>query len=798
MAKTKPRKLLIVESPAKARTIKKYVGPEFEVKASVGHVRDLPVSKIGVDVDEGFAPTYVVSKGKEKVIADLKRVAAKVDEIFLGPDPDREGEAIAWHIREALRSKKKDQTFHRVLFHEITKEAVAAALASPEPVNQTRFESQQARRILDRLVGYNISPLLWDKVKRGLSAGRVQSVALRILVDRERAIQAFKPTEYWSLKVNLEGAEPPPFEARLAKIDKKKAELPDEATTTGVVDELKGATFSVEKIKKRRLRPRPAAPFITSTLQQEAFNKLNFPAAKTMSVAQQLYEGIELGKEGAVGLITYMRTDSTRIADQAQAEARAHIGQAYGQDYLPAKPPTYKSPKRAQEAHEAIRPTSAERTPDRIKSFLSKDQAALYGLIWRRFVASQMAPAQVDQTSVDIAAGRFTFRASGSIQRFDGFRRLYDIEEKDQKRLPDLKEGQELKRLGLTPKQHFTQPPPRFTDASLVKELEERGIGRPSTYASILSTIVNKNYAARQKGRFHPSDLGMVVTDLLVESFPNLLDETFTAAMESELDRIEEGRISWQEILSKFYQPFTETLAEAKVSMVDLKRKGFPTDIECPTCGQQMVIRLGRNGQFLACSGYPDCKSTSNFTRDEEGKIIPEQPQEVDEECPTCGKPMMIRSGRYGQFLACTGYPECKTTKPLEGEDERPPDVPTDEICDKCGSPMVIKTGRTGNRFLACTAYPKCKNAKGLPTGVKCPRADCDGDLVERTSRRGKVFYGCSKYPKCDYVVWHPPVDEPCPMCGHPHQIRKELRSGIFMACPKKGCKYSNKIGEAE
>ena len=807
MGSRQATKLLIVESPAKAKTIKKYLGPEYEVKASVGHVRDLPVSTLGVDVEDGFSPTYVTSKGKEKVISELRKAAAAVEDIYLGPDPDREGEAIAWHIREALRKKKgEERRFHRVLFNEITRDAVRAALEKPEPVNQDRFESQQARRILDRLVGYNISPLLWEKVKRGLSAGRVQSVALRMIVDRERAILAFKPQEYWSLTADLEGPNPPPFEAKLIRIGKKKAELADKEQTDRVVADLEGQAWTVDKVAKRRLKPNPSPPYITSTLQQDAFNRLGFPAAKTMALAQQLYEGIELGDQGSVGLITYMRTDSTRIADQAQDEAREYIAKMFEPglekggpekfSYLPAKPPTYKSPKRAQEAHEAVRPTSVFNDPAQVRRHLSPDQAKLYELIWKRFLASQMAPAQVDQTSVDIGVAGHTFRASGSVTRFDGFRKIYRAENGEQKTLPDLEEGQKLDLKKLHPKQHFTQPPPRYTDASLIKELEEKGIGRPSTYASILSVIQNKSYASRDKSRFAPTELGMIVTDLLVGSFPDLLDETFTAQMEANLDLVEEGRASWKETLERFYGPFSQTMSQARETMADLKRKGLPTDIKCPACGSEMVIRIGKNGQFLACTAYPECKTTSDFERGEDGSIIPDRPETTDRECPTCGRPMIKKSGRYGKFLACSGYPDCQTTLPLDDEDDRPQDLPTDEVCDKCGAPMVIKASRGGGRFLACTAYPKCKNAKGIPTGVDCPREDCSGHLVERASKRGKLFFGCSEYPKCDYVIWDRPVDRPCPACGHPHLVRKELKSGPVLACPKRGCAFREPIKE--
>ncbi len=780
------RKLLIVESPAKAKTIKRYLGSDFDVRASVGHVRDLPVNDLGVDVAQGFEPKYVLIKDKEKVIRELKKAAARVEEVFLGPDPDREGEAIAWHIRQALG--QKDKTFHRVLFHEITREAVNKALADPKPLDQNRFDSQQARRILDRLVGYNISPLLWDKVKRGLSAGRVQSVALRLIVERERDIWAFEPQEYWSLTALLAAAEPPPFEAKVVKVDQEKAELGNEAEVEKVVAALEGRPFEVVKVLKKRLKPRPAPPFITSTLQQEAFNKLGFAAAKTMRLAQRLYEGVDVGGEGAVGLITYMRTDSTRVIPQAQAQARDFIDQAFGSQYRPAKPPFYKSPKAAQEAHEAVRPTSVFRSPKKIRGALSKEMAALYELIWRRFLASQMAPAEVDRTSADIQAGRFTFRATGTKILFDGFRKVYGPDNDGESRLPHLAEGQKLDLKKLTPKQHFTQPPPRYTDASLVKEIFDNVIGRPSTYAAIMSTLLEKEYVKQQKGRFQPSDLGVLVSDLLVGSFPELMDVSFTAQMEKNLDRIEEGQAGWRETLNQFYGPFAQTLAQAKRGMADLKKKGLPTDLKCPNCGAGMVVKFGRSGQFLACSAYPKCKTTSDFIRDESGRIVPQGPQEVEQSCPACGRPMVERSGRFGRFLACSAYPECKTTKPLGRRQERPPDEPTEERCDKCGAPMVIKTSGRFGRFLACSAYPKCKNAKPIPTGVACPREGCGGMLAERVSKRGKVFFGCTNYPKCDYVLWQRPVAKPCPECGHPFLLRKELKAGPILACPQKGC----------
>ncbi len=791
------KKLLIVESPAKAKTIKKYLGSDFDVRASVGHVRDLPVKTLGVEVEQGFAPTYEVPKDKEKVIADLKKAAAKADEVFLGPDPDREGEAIAWHIKEALGLKSKP--VHRVLFHEITKDAMRKALAEPRPIDQARFESQQARRILDRLVGYNVSPLLWDKVKRGLSAGRVQSVALRLLVEREREIMAFRPEEYWSLTARLEAGEPPAFEAKLSKIGGEKAELKNQAAAEAAMAEAGGQPFAVRRIARRTVRPNPSPPFITSTLQQDAFNKLGFQAGRTMRLAQRLYEGVELGDEGASGLITYMRTDSPRVSPEAQQAARRYVAHAYGENFVPARPPAYRSPRGAQEAHEAIRPTDVFRTPDAVKDHLEPDMAALYGLIWRRYVASQMAPAEVDQTSVDVAAGEHVFRASGSKVRFEGFRRVYGPEEKDETLLPGLTEGQALKLLELSPKQHFTQPPPRFTDASLVKEMEENGIGRPSTYAAVLSTLLEKEYAQREKGRFRPSELGMLVTDLLVGSFPDLLDVAFTAQMEADLDQIEEGKSGWRETLGRFYDPFSRTLADAKKKMISLKGEGIKTDLTCPNCGAGMVIKFGRAGQFLACSAYPKCKTTSDFTRDETGRVVavdkkPDQP--TDQTCPNCGQPMVEKNGRFGKFLACAAYPECKTTRKIVAATEKAADEPTDQKCEKCGKPMVLKTTRGNTRFLACTGYPKCKNARSISLGVKCPRENCGGDLAERASKRGKVFFGCTNYPKCDYVAWHRPVPRKCSKCGHPFMLLKKLKAGETLACPAEGCGHKESAAE--
>ncbi len=745
--------LVIVESPTKVRTLKKYLGKDYDVRASVGHVKDLPRKRLGVDKEHDFTPEYEVIRGKAKIIKELKSAAAKVDDIYLAPDPDREGEAIAWHIAEELRpKKKKTKRFYRVLFHELTRQGINDAISSPGELDRNKFESQQARRILDRLVGYEISPLLWEKVKRGLSAGRVQSVAVRIICDREREIQAFVPEEYWTVTASLEGHLPPPFMAKVAAFKGKKIKIHKEEEASRIVEHLKVADFVIKKIETKERKRYPSPPFITSTLQQEAARKLGFSAKKTMMLAQRLYEGVELGPEGPVGLITYMRTDSTRIAKEAAMEARAFVKERFGKKYVPGRIPVYRKGKMSQDAHEAIRPTSVSRGPDAVRSFLERDALALYTLIWRRFVASQMSPAIMDQTSVEIHAGDYTLRASGSIMRFPGFTAVYTEAREDDKaretaadgsRLPSLEENEHLRLLSLEPKQHFTQPPPRFTEAGLIKVLEEKGIGRPSTYATILSTIRDKEYVTLEQKRFRPTELGFLVTDLLTAHFPEILDSRFTAGLEKELDEIEEGTVSWLEILRKFYSGFSKRLSKARQEMKSIKANGVPTGLVCPKCGRPMVIKYGKTGEFLACSGYPDCKTTQDFTRDESGNI-----------------------------------------KILEK------DVETEYVCEKCGSPMVLKRGRYGE-FLACSGYPVCKNTRPVPTGVRCPEPGCDGELVQRTSRRGKVFYGCSRYPECRYATWDKPVARRCPGCGGEILLESTGKGGgKVLKCPSSTCKF--------
>ena len=765
------KSLIVVESPTKVKTIRKYLGAEYDVRASVGHVKDLPKNSLGIDPEKGFEPTYLVMDSKKKVIAELKKAAAGVQQILLAPDPDREGEAIAWHIADEIGGKGR--TIRRVLFNDLTRETILDAIAHPHDLDFNRYEAQQTRRILDRLVGYQISPVLWDKVKRGLSAGRVQSVALRIICDREAEIKAFIPVEYWNLTALLEGSNPPPFEAKLAKIDGKKATIGNGERSAEVVAALQGAPFIVSAVEKKEVKRQPPAPFTTSKLQQEASRWLRFSAKKTMSTAQKLYEGIELGQEGPVGLITYMRTDSVRLATEAINEAREYVRSNYGPAYLPPKPRIFKVAGAAQDAHEAIRPSSLAHPPQAIKQYLTPDQFRLYQLIWNRFLACQMNPALLDQTTVDIAAANCLFRAQGSVMKFPGFTIVYTEGKEDNgdengfgKLLPAVREGEVLKLLSLTPEQKFTQPPPRFSEASLVRELEENGIGRPSTYAAILSTIQEREYVLLEKGKFIPTDLGILVTELLVKNFPRILDVAFTAEMETKLDQIEEGKTNRLDTLNNFYKPFMEELRKAKTNMRDIKREEIPTDLLCEKCGKPMVIKWGKNGRFLACTNYPACKNTKNFIQDEKGEIQPEE-KTTDIPCPLCGKPMLSRQGRFGKFLGCSGYPECKHTINIapDGTPVAPPaeGKAPDAVCDKCGKPMVLKRGRFGV-FLGCSGYPECKNiVKASPSGqpigaaaepeisdVLCDK--CGKPTAVKHGRYGK-FLGCTGYPACKNIM---------------------------------------------
>jgi DNA topoisomerase-1 len=739
------KRLVIVESPAKARTLKRYLGEEYTIKASVGHVKDLPKTNLGVDVKNSFQPSYQVIRGKGKIIKELRRAAREAEAVYLAPDPDREGEAIAWHIFQEIKADGPERV-HRVLFNEITPRAVREAFSHPGQIDLNKVHAQQARRILDRLVGYKISPLLWRKIKAGLSAGRVQSVALRLICEREREIESFVPEEYWTIEALLEGSHPPEFTAKLHRIGQNKPELRSEADARAVLEALEGAEYVVAEVSRKQRRRNPVAPFITATLQQEASRKLRFSASQTMALAQRLYEGLEIGPEGAVGLITYMRTDSPRVSAEAQEAARAFIERHFGRDYLPERPPQYKVRRKAQEAHEAIRPTDVELTPEKLKGKIGQREWLLYQLIWQRFVASQMASALLEQTTADIQARHFVFRATGSVVLFPGFTRLYTEEREDgqeeaERPLPPLEVGERLSLKSLSPNQHFTQPPPRYTEASLVRALEEKGIGRPSTYATILSIIKDRDYVRVEKRRFRPTELGHLVTDLLVASFPQLMDVEFTAHMEEALDEIEEGRKDWVETLEDFYQPFAERLARAESEMKNLKQEVEPTDEVCSECGSPMVKRWGKYGRFLACSAYPRCKNTKNLNEDPSGQPSAEA-QELREPCPQCGSSLAYRSGRYGPFVACS-------------------------------------------------AYPKCRYVKPNTTGVACPEEGCHGEIIERRSRQGRLFYGCSRYPDCRFTLWQKPVAHSCPQCGLPYLVVATDRQGReVLRCPAKGCRY--------
>jgi DNA topoisomerase-1 len=934
--------LVIVESPAKAKTINKYLGKQFVVKASLGHIKDLPKKDLAVDVENGFRPKYEVIEGKKKLMQELRDAAKNVDSIYLAADPDREGEAICWHLQEELKWKKGDKRsaedapkFFRVMFNEITKKSIDKAFEKPAQVNINLVDAQQARRVLDRLVGYKISPLLWDKVRRGLSAGRVQTVAVRVIVEREREIRAFVKQEYWTLDANLAAKKPPAFDARLFRTGEAAPEIPDQAAADALVADLEGAKYLVKSVGTKEKRRNPVAPFITSTLQQESSRKLRFSVKRTMMLAQQLYEGVELGTEGSVGLITYMRTDSTRLSEDAVAEARELIGTRFGAQYIPAAPNVYKSKKDAQDAHEAVRPSSAMRTPDDVAQYLAEDQLKLYRLIWMRFIATQMNPAVFDQTTIDLSAKGlsgvdYTFRATGSVEKFDGFLRVYEEgkdakdEEDDELKLtlPMVAQGEELKLQALKPEQHFTEPPPRYTEATLVKKLESDGVGRPSTYASILSTIQEREYVTREGGKFTPTELGMVVTDLLLESFNDIFDVKYTAHMEHDLDEIEEGKLDWREAMGEFYERFMKDLGNAEENMTNIKRMEKPTGLTCEKCGKPLVIKWGKHGSFAACTGYPDFSPRSTEAalenlqkeiskrRERAQKDIEQQlekirlrypayavrqsddggykvhpldldtpvrlradlkkleirnverrlkdreqvearlqkirarypqigefydldlrngpagpilswqrkgdfctytreltvdlpdldkldlsEQEEEESCENCGRPMVLKKGRFGTFYACSAYPDCKTTKQIGGAQKKA-DVPLDEKCPQCGNNLVQKHGRFGE-FTACSNYPACKFVKQKTIDVKCPECS-DGEVVERRSKRGKTFYGCNRYPDCAFVAWARPVPEACPECGNSYLVEKYLKAGAFLQCPAGGCKYKREFQPVE
>jgi DNA topoisomerase-1 len=904
--------LVIVESPTKAKTINRYLGKQYIVKATIGHVKDLPKNDLAVDVDNGFEPHYEIIDGKKKLLNELKQAAKKVEEVYLAADPDREGEAICYHLQEELQTGKNPPRIFRVMFNEITKKAVERAFDKPGQVNVHLVDAQQARRVLDRLVGYKISPLLWDKVRRGLSAGRVQTVALRVVVEREREIKAFVPREYWTLDAELHAKKPPHIMARLIRVNDASAEVASLAAAEEVLAQLEGAGYIAKSVGTREKKRNPVAAFITSTLQQESARKLRFSVKRTMMLAQRLYEGIEVGKEGAVGLITYMRTDSTRVSQDALSDARLYIAERYGREFLPDAANIYKSKNDAQDAHEAIRPTSMAFAPEVVMQYLAEDEMKLYRLIWNRFIASQMMPSLYDQTTIDVAANgkngvEYLFRATGSVLKFDGFLKVYqegkdqtDEEDEELKhRLPAVSEGERLRLRALKHEQHFTEPPPRYNEATLVKKLESDGVGRPSTYASILSTIQEREYVKKEGGRFQPTELGKVVTDLLLESFDDIFEVKYTARMEEELDEIEEGKLDWRVAMAEFYEKFDRDLKHAEEHMTDIKRMEKPTDLTCEKCGKPLVVKWGKHGSFLACTGYPDISPKSVETDLEslgkeianrrerarkdsdlrwvkiqarheagptnvarykadleklqklmaerrlkdrkaitlrleniqarypqinqfysgleleetaEGIVLPWRRNEYfctytrelivdlpdldkanlseqgeEEYCENCGRPMVLKKGRFGTFLACTGYPDCKTTKQIGGQQKKP-DQPLEEKCPNCGNHLVLKTGRFGE-FTACSNYPTCKYVKQKTIGVKCPECS-EGEISERRSKKGKIFYGCVRYPDCKFVAWGKPIAEKCPNCGSPYLVEKWLKAGPVWQCPNAECKY--------
>lgn len=755
----KEKFLVIVESPAKARTIARYLGRNYSVKACLGHIRDLPKTSLGIDLENNFKPNYVINPERKDTVEEIKKSAKNASQIFIATDPDREGEAIAWHLKHIL---KKPKITHRVEFNEITRNAVREAIANPRDINEERVNAQQARRILDRLVGYNLSPFLWHQLQGGLSAGRVQSVALKLICDRESEIKAFVPEEYWTIdgifsKLETTSSELSSFSARLSKIDDAQASIPNGDIAANLVKELAEQTYSVAGVTVKSIQKRPLPPFITSTLQQEASKRLGFSAKKTMQIAQQLYEGLNVGEGGEEGLITYMRTDSVRLSETSVQNARDYIQETFGPNYLPETPNTYKSKRKVQDAHEAIRPTEVERTPDSIEKFITPDQAKLYRLIWERFVACQMTPGRDEQTQVEIIGGRFVFRASHTKKVFDGYRKVYSPTpnnngEEENGELPPLENGEKLRAEEFIPEQHFTKPPARYTTATLVKTLEELGIGRPSTYAPIISTIIDRQYIEREGQAFKPTELGRKVNDILVKKFTNIIDTKFTAQMEDNLDAIQAGEKNWVDSIREFYEPFH----------IDLNKA---LDIVCPKCGGEIAIKNGRFGAFFACTKYPDCDWRTSISP----KGPTEEPMTLNEQCPKCGKDLVVKNGRYGQFVACTGFPSCKFTRALKEEkkDESPETYPDDDDqksekrepvfsdvpCPKCNGKLVLRRSRAG-RFWGCENYPDCDGIRPYTIGVQCSREGCGGEYVERRSKRGKLFYGCINYPDCNEVSW--------------------------------------------
>ena len=836
-----PRSLVIVESPGKVKSIGKYLGRNYSVKASYGHVMDLPkktigillpgeengtrkkkkkkakaakngkataekpekkVPKIVINSENIFEPTYEVLPDKLKIIGQLRTAADAAENVYLATDPDREGEAISAHLLEALAPTKAARAkFSRVMFNEITQKAVKAAFERPAKIDMDRVDAQQARRVLDRIVGYKVSPILWNKVRRGLSAGRVQTVALRLIVEREQEIRAFNPREYWTIHALLEASGPPTFEAKLAKYKGEDLEVPDQAEAQRIVSEIERAIWRVASVAQKEKRRYAPPPFTTSKLQQAGYNRLRFTAKRTMMLAQRLYEGVELGGEGTVALITYMRTDSVKVSNDALAQVRGHIGSAYGQKYLPESPNFFKSKKDAQEAHEAIRPTDVARTPESVRPYLDESMFKLYQMIWQRFVASQMVPAVFDQTTIDIAANDYTFRASGSVIKFEGYLAAYqtvrDEEEKedegdsDSRTLPQVSEGEQLRLESIRPDQHFTEPPPRYTEATLVKELEEKGIGRPSTYAAIISTIVEREYVNKDQGRFTPTLLGERVSGLLIKSFEDVFDVGFTARMEEELDEIEEGKMPWRTSVQEFWDRFTVDLDKADADMLSYKA-GIPTGKKCEKCGEgELLERISRHGFFLGCSRYPDC----DFIEDMAEVGGAQNDPAATQYCDNCGKEMLIKRGRFGTFLACSGYPDCKTTRRIvQGTKQaHQPDVVLEEKCPTCNEAQLVRRHGRFGEFIGCQNYPKCKYTRPITLGIKCPKCN-EGEFVRRGSAKGRgrarIFYGCSRYPDCDFTTPSEPLNEPCPKCGAAFIVEKRTKHGNFRACIKEGCDW--------
>ena len=818
------KNLVVVESPAKAKTINKYLGKDFVVKASIGHIKDLPSKGLGVDIQNNFEPEYEIipdskKRNNRKIVADLKKTAKTADAIYLAADPDREGEAICQHLAEEIVPRKPAKPAYRVMFNEITKRAVQEAFDHPKKIDENLVDAQQARRVLDRLVGYKVSPLLCRTIGGRLSAGRVQSVALRMVVEREREIEAFVKTEYWTITANLAGNQPPAFDARLLKIgeqtvktsgfdqDLKKTEIliGKETHASEIVAEAEKQAFVVNDVTTKERKRNPVPPFITSKLQQEASRKLGFPVKRTMMIAQHLYEGVEIGEEGPVGLITYMRTDSTRVGEAALGEARDFIRGQYGGNYLPEKAVHYRSKKDAQDAHEAIRPTDVTRSPDSLAKYLKPEELKLYRLIWQRFVASQMMPALFDQTTIDIQAGHFVFRATGSVLKFDGFLKVYQEgrdekpeDDEDERTLPLVTKGETLTLKKIEPEQHFTEPPPRYSEATLVKALEEKGIGRPSTYAAIMTTIQDREYVEKKEGRFHPTALGKTVNDVLIEGgFDDLFNETYTARMEEELDEIEEGKLKWTDALHEFYDKFKKDLSQFQKYTKGIKEKETPTDEVCLKCATPgMVQKLGRFGKYLKCNNCGATRDAEPVATDggaSQSQAAGDGDEEI-EACELCGKPMQLKRGRFGPFYGCSGYPECKNIRKISksGKLTAPPEL-LDEKCPVDGAQLVKRHGRYGE-FISCSNYPKCKFIKRETTGIACPRPGCKGELIVKRSKRGKIFYGCSEYPKCETVFWDKPVQEKCPQCSASFLLEKTTKKGTTRYCTNEECGYKGDI----